>query len=67
MEQKLPLTDLPAALIEAGFEPIRYRAIYEAALDARIPATRGRNGRWSFNPQDLGQIAERLGLLSHAA
>jgi len=63
-----PLTDLPAALLQAGYEPAPYREVYEAARSARIPAQRGRNGRWSFVLDDIPQIADRLRLLSsHAA
>ena len=68
MENRRPLTDLPAALLQAGYEPAPYREVYEAARSARIPAQRGRNGRWSFVLDDIPQIAGSLGLLSsHAA
>lgn len=68
MERRRPLTDLPAALLQAGHEAPAYREVYEAARSARIPAQRGRNGRWSFAQDDLPKIADRLGLLSsHAA
>lgn len=63
-----PLTDLPAALLHAGYEAPSYRLAYEAARSARIPAQRGRNGRWTFILDDIPQIAGRLDLLSsHAA
>jgi hypothetical protein len=66
--ERRPLTDLPAALLQAGHEAPAYREVYEAARSARIPAQRGRNGRWSFAQDDLPKIADRLGLLaSHAA
>jgi hypothetical protein len=66
--EQLPLTDLPRALIEAGFEDApNYRTLYEAARSAVIPAQRGKDGRWKFDPRDLGEIADRLGLLAHAA
>ncbi len=68
MESRRPLTDLPAALLQAGYETPPYREAYEAARSARIPAQRGRNGRWTFCLDDLPEIADRLGLLSqHAA
>lgn len=57
-----PLTDLPAALINAGFDAPGYRACYEAARSARIPVRRGPNGRWTFCPDDLSTIASRLSL-----
>lgn len=65
--QTYPLTDLPAALLEAGFETPGYREIYEAARSARIPAKRGKNGRWTFVADDLPVIAERLNLLTSCA
>ena len=60
----LPLTDLPAALAAQGYTPPSYRHAYEQARSARIPATRGSNGRWTFDPADLPVIADRLGLAS---
>ena len=68
MENRRPLTDLPAALLQAGYEAPAYRDAYEAARSARIPALRGRNGRWTFVMHDIPQIAAILDLLSsHAA
>lgn len=68
MDDRHLLTDLPAALLQAGYEPAPYRKVYEAARSARIPVKRGRNGRWTFCLDDLPEIADRLGLLSsHAA
>lgn len=60
--QAQPLTDLPAALIGAGFDAPNYRACYEAARSARIPVTRNESGRWTFRPDDLPVIASRLSL-----
>lgn len=68
MAERLPLTHLPAVLTEAGYEPARYRALYEAALDCRIPARQGMNGRWTFDVADLPAISEAMGLTdAHAA
>lgn len=68
MQSRRPLTDLPAALLQAGYEAPSYRDAYEAARSARIPAQRGRNGRWTFVLDDIPQIAAILDLLSsHAA
>ena len=68
MENRHPLTELPTALLQAGYEAPSYRVVYEAARSARIPVQRGRNGRWHFAMDDLHVIAERLSLLvSHAA
>jgi hypothetical protein len=38
----------------------RYRAAYNAAVDGRIPAERGANGRWSVARADLPLIAATL-------
>lgn len=65
--QHHPLTDLPATLAAEGYPAPSYRFTYEAARSARIPATRGENGRWTFDPADLPIIADRLGLASSAA
>jgi len=62
-----PLTDLPATLAAEGYTAPSYRHAYEQARSARIPATRGENGRWTFDPADLPVIADRLGLASSAA
>ncbi len=62
--QRLPLTLLPTTLAEAEYESVPYRAVYEAARSARIPARLGRNGRWTFDPQELPAIADALGLTS---
>jgi copper homeostasis protein CutC len=58
------LTELPKALAAEGYGTPSYRAVYEAARSAIIPATRGNNGRWVFDPTDLPIIADRLGLRS---
>lgn len=62
MAQSLPITDLPRALINGGYEPANYRRVYEAAVSGTIPAQRGPNGRWTFDLQDLAEIAQALGL-----
>lgn len=66
MTDKTPLTLLPKALLDAGYEPIGYRACYEAARSAKIPADFGSNGRWTFDLSDIDQIANCL-LLSRTA
>ena len=62
MAQRHPLTDLPRALIEAGYDAATYRALYVAAVDGRIAVTKGKNGRWTFQADDLPAIAEAMGL-----
>lgn len=58
------LTDLPTILAAEGYGTPSYRAVYEAARSAVIPAQRGENGRWVFDPTDLPIIADCLGLQS---
>jgi len=58
--QTRPLTDLPAALIAAGYRAPSYRTAYEAARSARIPVIRLPNGRWAYCPDDLPAIAAAL-------
>jgi hypothetical protein len=65
--QRRPLTDLPATLAAEGYPAPSYRLVYEQARSARIPAKRGCNGRWTFDPADLPEIADRLGLATSAA
>lgn len=62
MSSTLPLSTVPAALEREGFTPPSYRRVYAAALDRRIPAERGANGRWTVRPSDLPVIADALGL-----
>lgn len=57
-----PLTDLPVTLAAEGYPPVSYRYAYEQARSAAIPALKGVNGRWTFDPSDLPVIAYRLGL-----
>lgn len=64
---RLPITQVPASLA-AQFEgaAVRYRAVYFAALDGKIPAT-SENGRWYVDPADLPKIAATFGLRPRAA
>jgi hypothetical protein len=68
MADRLPLTDLPRTLIEAGYSAPRYRSLYTAATDARIPADKDAGGRWTFRADDLPAIADAMSLApAHAA
>jgi hypothetical protein len=68
MSDRLPLTDLPRALIEAGYEAPTYRTCYNATVDGRIPTKKTKNGRWVFSPEDLPAIADAMRLSdAHAA
>ena len=66
MASSRPLTQLPRALSEAAYRNPGYRALYEAARDARIPAHQsGGTLRWMYDPADLSKIADAMGL-AHA-
>jgi len=68
MAKRFPITDLPRALIEGGFEATTYHRVYNRVIAGTIPARRANNGRWTFDLEDLHQIAEALGLSeAHAA
>lgn len=68
MTERASITDLPRALIEGGYESTTYHRVYNAVLAGRIPARRGKNGRWTFDPADLPTIAQAMGLTdAHAA
>ena len=62
MSDRRPLTDLPRTLIEAGYSAPRYRSLYTAATDARIPADKDAGGRWTFRANDLPAIADAMRL-----
>jgi hypothetical protein len=55
------LTLLPHELRQlTGQKPPKYRLGYQAALDGRIPAERGPNGRWTVARADQPAIAAVL-------
>ena len=62
MPSSIPLSAVPLALEGKGWTPPSYRRVYAAALDRRIPAERGPNGRWTVARDDLPAIADALGL-----
>jgi len=57
----VPLSTLPHEIstLNGGYHrPPRYRELYNLALDAKIPAQRGENGRWTVARRDVPMIAE---------
>ena len=62
MSERVPLTRLPRELRRLQLmEPVpSYRTTYNAAVDGRIPAEQGNNGRWSVARTDLPVIAATL-------
>ncbi|ATR19485.1 hypothetical protein CTJ15_03725 (plasmid) [Roseomonas sp. FDAARGOS_362] len=59
-----PLTQLPRAVRRATGHDISYRRFWNAAVDGRIPAEQGRNGRWTWDSDQLPAILEAMGLAS---
>ena len=60
--KRIQLTSVPSVLLERNYtqRPLSYKRLYSAALDQRIPAKQGENGRWSVDEADLPLIAEEL-------
>ncbi|WP_120010414.1 hypothetical protein [Teichococcus vastitatis] len=62
MAQRRVLTQLPRDLGRFTGHTIAYRYIWSAAVEGRIQAEQGNNGRWTYDPADVPQIAAALGL-----
>jgi hypothetical protein len=62
VERRHPLSAVPHLLRKRKLmrKPPGYRKIYNAAVNADIPAERGDNGRWTIRDSHLELIAERL-------
>lgn len=59
---KKSITTLPKALAAAGYQPPSYRVIYMRAVSDVFPAEQRDNGRWTYSPDDIPQIAAALKL-----
>jgi hypothetical protein len=61
-DDRIPLSLVPQMLRELKLtrRPWGYRQIYNAAVDGRIPAERGDNGRWTVTRRRLPEVAEAL-------
>jgi hypothetical protein len=60
-QERVPLSTLPHEIQAlTGDKPPPYRKGYNAAVDGRIPAERGENGRWTVARTDLPLIAATL-------
>jgi hypothetical protein len=61
-DDDIPLSLVPQELREQKLtrRPVKYRQIYNAAVDGRIPAVRGDNGRWTVARRRLPEVAEAL-------
>jgi hypothetical protein len=58
-DDSIPLSMLPRELHKlTGMDWPGYRTCYNFAVSARIPATRGDNGRWTVARKDLPFIAK---------
>ena len=62
MSERVPLILLPRELrrLKLVERVPSYRTTYNAAVDGRIPAEQGDNGRWSVSRTDLQLIAATL-------
>ncbi len=60
MPARIPLSLLPRELQRLTGASPGYRALYNAALDGRIPAELGANGRWSVARDDVPEIVAAL-------
>jgi hypothetical protein len=61
--KEVPLSDLPreiAALNGGRGHTPKYRELYNACVDARIPAKKGINGRWTVLRRNVPAIARKF-------
>jgi hypothetical protein len=57
-QDRVPLSVLPHEIkVLTGKPPPTYRALYNACVDAKIPADRGDNGRWTVARRNVPVIA----------
>jgi hypothetical protein len=63
MSDRVSLTQVPRKLrphLKGRGQTPGYRTTYNAAVDGRIPAEQGENGRWTVASDDLPLIAATL-------
>ena len=65
-EPTIALTDLPRRLKADFGKAPSYRQAYNAAVDGRIPAERGENGRWRVPVANLADVAAAFGITATA-
>jgi hypothetical protein len=53
---KVPLTAIPSVLKQRYGRTPSYQKIWQAAIDARLPAEQGENGRWQADPEDAAEL-----------
>ena len=58
---KIGLPDLPQAMVEAGYERIAYKRLYNAVINLEIPGEKQRS-RWVVDRADLPVIADIFNL-----
>jgi hypothetical protein len=59
MSQDIKLTQLAHEISKLTTGPTPgYRALYDMALSAKIPAQLGHNGRWIVRREDLPRVVE---------
>jgi hypothetical protein len=61
MSDRVSLTELPREIsaLNGGRTPT-YREVYNACVDAKIPADKGDNGRWTVLRRNVPMIAKIL-------
>ena len=60
MAERLALSLLPKALVDAGYPDVGLEALIEYAQDGWIPAEKDENGQWFFDPAFVQFIAVSL-------
>lgn len=60
----IPITQVAreVARITSDGSTVGYTRLYKAALDNRIAATQGNNGRWHVEKSKIAEIARIMGL-----
>lgn len=66
MPDRIPLTQLPLELRNAGGPTVGYRRLYNMILDGRLPAERGSTA-WSISRADIPAVIAALALPQRAA
>lgn len=56
LTDRIPLTHVPLEVRRAGGPALTYRHAYLMALDCKIPAERGSDGRWTVAREDLPTV-----------
>jgi hypothetical protein len=55
---QVPLTAIPSVLKLRYGKSVPYQKVWQAAVDARLPAEQLTNGRWRADPDDAAKLFE---------